>query len=340
MKSFLNETNDTIALKNVYDHIQDEESRNIYMARSMYSLSDNKNYMKDIVRKCDMSMEIYNSIVGKNKLVLFGAGTWGEAITYYLDDIHWDYVIDNKIQGNVVNGYKINKIDEIKQPNEYYYIVACMFKWREIENQLIDRGIPSNNILILGKLVEEKQYFDLSYLKLGGDEVFLDVGGYNGDTTQRFLEKTGNKYDSIYILEPNKFLAAECREKNSKYKNCYIIEKGAWNKSTKLRFNMAEAGSTISDSDNEIIETISIDELLGGKRASYIKMDIEGAELQALLGAEQTIRKYKPKLAISVYHNRYDIWDIPKLVLSYNNAYKLYFRTYSYTGNDTIMYAL
>ena len=82
MKSFLNETNDTIALKNVYDHIQDEESRNIYMARSMYSLSDNKNYMKDIVRKCDMSREIYNSIVGKNKLVLFGAGTWGEAITY------------------------------------------------------------------------------------------------------------------------------------------------------------------------------------------------------------------------------------------------------------------
>ena len=71
---------------------------------------------------------------------------------------------------------------------------------------------------------------------------------------------------------------------------------------------MAEAGSTISDSANEIIETISIDELLGGKRASYIKMDIEGAELQALLGAEQTIRKYKPKLAISVYHNRYDIW--------------------------------
>ena len=58
MKSFLNETNDTIALKNVYDHIQDEESRNIYMARSMYSLSDNKNYMKDIVRKCDMSREI------------------------------------------------------------------------------------------------------------------------------------------------------------------------------------------------------------------------------------------------------------------------------------------
>ena len=69
-------------------------------------------------------------------------------------------------------------------------------------------------------------------------------------------------------------------------------------------------------------------------------MDIEGAEYKALLGAEQTIRKYKPKLAISVYHNRCDIWEIPKLVLSYNSDYKLYFRTYSFTGNDTIMYAI
>ena len=78
MDKFLNETNETKALQKIYSHIQDEKSKEIYMSRSMYSLSDDRVYMKNIVRNCDMSKEIYNNINEKNKLVLFGAGTWGE----------------------------------------------------------------------------------------------------------------------------------------------------------------------------------------------------------------------------------------------------------------------
>ena len=77
MDKFLNETNETKALQKIYSHIQDEKSKEIYMSRSMYSLSDDRVYMKNIVRNCDMSKEIYNNINEKNKLVLFGAGTWG-----------------------------------------------------------------------------------------------------------------------------------------------------------------------------------------------------------------------------------------------------------------------
>lgn len=339
MDKFLNETNETKALQKIYLHIQDEKSKEIYMSRSMYSLSDDRVYMKNIVRNCDMSKEIYNNINEKNKLVLFGAGTWGGAITYFLNDIVWDYVVDNRRHAEFLNGYKISSLDEIEDKRACYYVVSVLFKWRQIEKQLKDMGIPSENILLLGKIAEEKQYFDLPYLKFGKDEVFIDAGGYNGDTAKRFIEVTNGIYDSIYILEPNKILATECREKVNE-RNCYVVEKGAWNESTKLAFDMADASSTILVSADEVIETISIDELLDGKRATYIKMDIEGAEYKALLGAEQTIRKYKPKLAISVYHNRCDIWEIPKLVLSYNSDYKLYFRTYSFTGNDTIMYAI
>ena len=77
MDKFLNETNETKALQKIYSHIQDEKSKEIYMSRSMYSLSDDRVYMKNIVRNCDMSKEIYNNINEKNKLVLFGAGTGG-----------------------------------------------------------------------------------------------------------------------------------------------------------------------------------------------------------------------------------------------------------------------
>lgn len=67
---------------------------------------------------------------------------------------------------------------------------------------------------------------------------------------------------------------------------------------------------------------------------------IEGAEYEALLGAKNTIKKYKPKCAISIYHKRCDIWEIPILLLSYNPDYKFYLRTYSFSGNDTVLYAL
>ena len=68
-------------------------------------------------------------------------------------------------------------------------------------------------------------------------------------------------------------------------------------------------------------------------------MDIEGSEVKALEGAKNLICEYKPKLAISIYHQRKDIWEIPILLLKYNPDYKFYLRVYSFTGNDTVLYA-
>ena len=73
---------------------------------------------------------------------------------------------------------------------------------------------------------------------------------------------------------------------------------------------------------------------------TFIKMDIEGSEYQALLGAKQIIKEKVPKLAISVYHNPEDIVQIPRLILSLRKEYKFYIRHYSSTGFDTILYAV
>jgi len=69
-------------------------------------------------------------------------------------------------------------------------------------------------------------------------------------------------------------------------------------------------------------------------------MDIEGSELQALQGAINTIKKSRPKLAVSVYHKRSDIWDIPMFLLGIHPDYRFYLRTYSFTGNETVLYAI
>ena len=75
------------------------------------------------------------------------------------------------------------------------------------------------------------------------------------------------------------------------------------------------------------------------EKVTFIKMDIEGAEYEALLGAKETIQKNKPKLAISIYHKPEDIISIPKLIKSMVPNYRLYIRHYSNADNETVLYA-
>ena len=69
-------------------------------------------------------------------------------------------------------------------------------------------------------------------------------------------------------------------------------------------------------------------------------MDIEGAEKEALIGCEQIIKAQKPKLAISIYHKPEDIIEIPELILSYCDSYRLFLRHYTFGITDTILYAV
>jgi hypothetical protein len=75
-------------------------------------------------------------------------------------------------------------------------------------------------------------------------------------------------------------------------------------------------------------------------KITFIKMDIEGAEYNAILGAHNTITKYRPKLAISIYHKPEDIWEIPSLILKMNPEYKLYLGHYSIAAAETVLYAI
>ncbi len=88
------------------------------------------------------------------------------------------------------------------------------------------------------------------------------------------------------------------------------------------------------------IEVTSIDKVLQGKEATFIKMDIEGSELAALQGAKETIQKYRPKLAISLYHKPEDMLEIPNYILNIVPDYKLYLRHYATNLWETVLYAI
>ena len=88
------------------------------------------------------------------------------------------------------------------------------------------------------------------------------------------------------------------------------------------------------------VQTISIDEQFPDEEITFIKLDIEGAEMETMQGAANTIRRCRPKLAISAYHKHSDIYQLPLLIHSLYPAYKLYLRHYGYTLFDMVLFAI
>lgn len=337
------ETKDTILLREIYDHLQDEESKEIYRARSQFSLTDDKDCLKDVIRKMTVARRMLDELkkhYGQD-FILFGAGTWGKAILHFFPEIHWKCVVDNKQAGKQLGDYDIISFAELQKMENVYIVVAVYFKFFEIKTQLLEAGFSENDFLVLGEVAEEKQYFDLPNLNFSKDEVFVDGGGYDGAVACRFAEVTGYQYNKIYMFEPNGHFFELCQKAMERVKKCIVVQKGISDSAGIIHFIEDGERSRFAEGENDFVEveTITLDEYIDEK-VTFIKMDIEGAELAALKGAEKIIRNQNPKLAISVYHRREDIWEIPKLLLKYNPDYKFFLRIYSFTGNDTVLYAV
>ena len=215
---------------------------------------------------------------------------------------------------------------------------------------LIKQGIDKNKIIHIVNL-DELQYFDSSVVPehcKNNQEIFIDGGCLNMETSINFIRYCNNELDKIYAFEPNSECANMCKnikESNEKLKNkAQVIEKGLWSKESNLSFKLGLCGdSRITENGegtNTSIAVTSIDKILKGERSSFIKMDIEGAELEALRGAKNTIQKYHPKLAISVYHKPEDIITIPSFIKSISPSYHLYLRNYHMLDmTETVLYA-
>jgi len=183
------------------------------------------------------------------------------------------------------------------------------------------------------------QYFKENFLKFGENDIFVDGGGFDGDTTLKFIDKVNNKYKKILFFEPDEDSFLKAQENLKKYKNIEFIKKGLYSKSAVFRFNSSGSlGSTIDQDGNTQIEVTSIDEVLD-KKADYIKMDIEGVELEALKGAKKQLVQ-GVQLAISLYHKNVDIWEIPEYIKQINPDYKFYLRHYTNAIFETVLYAV
>ncbi|RDU22811.1 FkbM family methyltransferase [Anaerosacchariphilus polymeriproducens] len=186
-------------------------------------------------------------------------------------------------------------------------------------------------------------YFPKGIIKREEEEIFVDCGAFDGDSIIKFKEWVHNNYKKIYAFEPTKetYQKLSNNFKDDDKINC--MQAGVWEKETTLMFseNDEVAGANkISESGGTEIHCISLDDILGSEKVTFIKMDVEGAEQEAILGAQTIIKENKPKLAISIYHSLEDLWKVPLLIQELVPEYQLYIRHHDILTWETVVYAV
>jgi FkbM family methyltransferase len=177
------------------------------------------------------------------------------------------------------------------------------------------------------------------------DEVFVDCGAYTGDTIDRILKVRGSHVSRIVALEPDPANFGQLRswldnlepERAAKVR-ALPLAVGA--RSSTLRFRQDGIAGRLHEQGETMVQCEPLDKLLPDESPTYIKFDIEGAEADALVGAESVIRRQLPVLAICLYHRQGDLWTIPLWLQSRFPEYRLFLRSHRTEGQDLVCYAV
>ena len=191
----------------------------------------------------------------------------------------------------------------------------------------------------------------------GGEEMYLDLGAYNGDTVQEFLQLTRGRYKKIVALEPDPKNYKKLTDFVRQYelKNVTCLQAGVWNDFGSLELtgnggrqstfweadrsgfatqNLSQTGSMKKKIKKQQVTVVSVDTVLGNDHADYMKFDVEGVEKEALEGAAGHLAPdgngALPKLLVAAYHHDEDLFALPLLLWKLQPEYKIYLRKHPY----------
>lgn len=197
----------------------------------------------------------------------------------------------------------------------------------------------------LGSAREENysQYFDLDLIKPVAEEVYVDVGAYTGDTILNYINTYGI-YKKIYAYEITESSIKIMQNTLKDFANIYIRKLALKDINGDMHVttnSISTSANTVTDEGEEKVKCVTLDDDLKEK-ITLIKMDIEGSEEKALIGATNHIKNDTPKLLISVYHNHDDLWKLPKLINTINDNYTFYLRYFGnrYYPTEVVLIAL
>lgn len=280
----------------------------------------------DEISKTQFDQAIVIRLVGHNK--------------YFFHKLHFDQIL------------KINKKSNFQHPElPSSYIGLEIFKL----NISCDLGGSTTNFNLVAPqefvqgVNDYRQYIiarnGVDFSPKIGDHV-LDCGACIGDVSI-FFSALVHPYGSVHAFDPvqlhTKFIRHQAML-NPELSHILKIVELAVSKETryidtkKKELNIISPGKSLDD----LFSSTTIDFYVANnlKTVNYIKMDIEGSELDAITGARETIKNHKPKLAISTYHKPDHMWQIPLEILKINPDYSIYFEHHSPLMWESVIYAV
>lgn len=269
------------------------------------------------------------------------------------------------IQGNVVKavseqlkaaGFMYYLIDDVVLKQHADKVMEVYDLFEDDESRELYEILTKERLTGEGKYMPvdpNEQYFALPPFAVNSPgEVFVDCGSYVGDSVERYLWRKEGVFKKIIAFEPDNHNVEAMNYRIDRLKKEWGLDKDkivvyAKGVSDKCYTAVVERNeenngfsSKIKNENNDISEenVVSIDDFIK-EPISYLKADIESWEYKMLCGAAKSIEQYKPKLAICIYHNAVDFYELPLLVKKLLDSYKISIRHHNYTLSETVLYA-
>lgn len=345
----------------VYNMFEDDWSRNIFENRIKFA------HVYKASSRCDGIMdgfdfyatssipEIEKRFTKNDFFSIAGAGIAGQLVMKALKHAGYNVLcfIDNdkEKQNKKVMNVSVKSYEEICGETEKkpIVVIANPQYGETFYRQLKAYNYPEERILFCldGGLLSKfgTEYFDIPRHEPGRKEVFVDAGCLDGTNSLKFMEWCGFEYKKIIAIEPS-IRSFEIMKNHLKYGNITCLNIALGNQDSEAMFYDVldhPGGSGLMKKESSTVYSVPVkklDDILQDESVSFIKMDIEGSEYEALKGAKEVISRHKPALAISVYHNEDDIIEIPLLIEKLNANYKFYLRHHSNTICDVVLYCI
>ncbi|HET7696960.1 MAG TPA: FkbM family methyltransferase [Vicinamibacterales bacterium] len=201
----------------------------------------------------------------------------------------------------------------------------------------------------LARPVDHPQYFPPDLFAWRDDEWIVDGGAYDGDTVRTLSQLYGSRFGHLLAVEPDPGNFARLQAVVEQLPpdvrarvDCRQVALGAEARTLYLDATgtAASAARTDAAAGAVAVQAETIDALVGQERPTFIKLDIEGFEVEALHGARGTIRRHDPILAVCVYHVQDHLWKIPLMLRSWRDDYAYFLRPHNEEGWDLVCYGI
>jgi FkbM family methyltransferase len=348
----------------IYNRLCDEESQLVFNTRKHFALGNETHFADAFVNRKQLT-EVIQKLKGKT-YILYGSRAGAALLAHYFDilgiSVNCMGIWDNNQFLHGKTCYKHN----ITAPNyellgkiDTFLITALSTSSiTSITQDLTFHGVALDSIMTIepfGRAIgrcgaeELMQYFDEEIIvpRFSKNEVFIDAGCLNFGTSYNLLELNPN-VKSIYAFEPDhenmKYVSHVVQ--HSKVQHIVkLYDFALWSSNEELEFWVCDFNKGASKVDNSKsnmkVSGRKLDDIVRPEdTVTFIKMDIEGAELEALKGSAEIIKRDKPKLAISIYHKKMDYVDIAEYICSLVPEYKLYMRHYTPIEAETVLYCV